>query len=148
MNNEQANFLKLLAQNEDDNVTRLIYADWLEENNQPEEASRMRKWAASKAWLMEFTKSINYTKYARNSFGQYYDTNERELDDPHSYEDVLEAGKGIASGLGYSFRTDDGADYFLEGEENTREFFRHWSIVTGLPVPEEAIENPYVGCSC
>ena len=47
-------FLKALAENEDDTTTRLVYADWLDEQGEHEEADRQRKWPAAKEWLVRF----------------------------------------------------------------------------------------------
>lgn len=45
---ERDAFVQALAQNEDDEVTRLVFADWLEEHGEEEEAQRMRKWKEAK----------------------------------------------------------------------------------------------------
>jgi uncharacterized protein (TIGR02996 family) len=57
--NERKAFLKALAQNEDDTPTRLVYADWLDENGEHEEADRQRKWPAAKQWLVQFCRENN-----------------------------------------------------------------------------------------
>ena len=46
------------------------------------------------------------------------------------------------------FGSDAGADFFREGEDNRREFFRNWSLVTGVAVPEEDQEGISVSCAC
>lgn len=43
--------LAALAADPDDLHTRLVYADWLEEQGQGDEADRQRKWPAAKAYL-------------------------------------------------------------------------------------------------
>lgn len=53
---EQDRFLRALAENEDDTTTRLVYADWLEEHDEYEEADRQRKWPAAKQWLLGLCK--------------------------------------------------------------------------------------------
>src|SRR5205814_1124014 len=50
--NQRNAFLKALAKNEDDTATRLVYADWLDEHGEHEEADRQRKWPAAKEWLV------------------------------------------------------------------------------------------------
>ena len=57
--NERKAFLKLLAKNEDDTTTRLVYADWLDEHGEHEEADRQRKWPAAREWLVQFCKDNN-----------------------------------------------------------------------------------------
>jgi uncharacterized protein (TIGR02996 family) len=51
--NHQHAFLKALAENEDDATTRLVYADWLDEQGEHEEADRQRKWPAAKEWFVQ-----------------------------------------------------------------------------------------------
>jgi uncharacterized protein (TIGR02996 family) len=57
--NERDGFLKLLAENEDDTTTRLVYADWLDDRGEHEEADRQRKWPAAKEWLVRFCRANN-----------------------------------------------------------------------------------------
>ena len=45
-----------LEENEDDLTTRLVYADWLDDQGEHEEADRQRKYVASVRWLMDFAK--------------------------------------------------------------------------------------------
>ena len=56
---ERDAFLKLLAENEDDTTARLVYADWLDEQGEHEEADRQRKWPAAKEWLVKFCQANN-----------------------------------------------------------------------------------------
>jgi uncharacterized protein (TIGR02996 family) len=140
--NDREPFLKALAKNEDDVLTRMVYADWLDEQGEHEEADRQRKWPAAKAWLLEFTKSINYHGYAED------DEYKNPLGSPHTYADVIQAGHDAVSGEGYCFGSDDGADYFRGERAAREEFFRNWSIVTGVPVPEEVVDNPPFRCAC
>jgi uncharacterized protein (TIGR02996 family) len=58
MNDREA-FLAALAANEDDVTTRMVYADWLDEHDEPEEADRMRKWPAAKAWLINYAAGVS-----------------------------------------------------------------------------------------
>jgi uncharacterized protein (TIGR02996 family) len=55
-------FLRALANDEDDTPTRLVYADWLEERGEHEEADRQRKWPAAKEWLVRLCKYNNPTE--------------------------------------------------------------------------------------
>ena len=57
--NERDAFLEALARNEDDTPTRLVYADWLDEQGEHEEADRQRKWPAAKEWLVRFCRRFN-----------------------------------------------------------------------------------------
>ena len=55
----EKHFLELLDANEDDNDTRVIYADWLDEAGRYEEAQRQRAWPAAKAWMVEAVEQYN-----------------------------------------------------------------------------------------
>jgi len=91
--------------------------------------------ASAVAWLEKFGVDISY---------------ETEDDEPpmYDYASVVAVGQEGATSGEMFFGTDAGADFFREGEENTREFFRNWSLVTGRPVPEEVKANLAVGCAC
>ena len=135
--NERNAFLRALAANEDDTTTRLVYADWLDERGEHEEADRMRKWPAAKAWLVRLCEQNNSP-----------DLEEEWI---ISYEKLLQAGRDAvekAGESGYftvwvSFNHDLGAALTT----NTREFWANWSIVTGIPVPANAEEKTWV-CTC
>lgn len=43
--NEQQSFIDAMAKDPKDATSRLVYADWLEENGKPEAAARLRWWA-------------------------------------------------------------------------------------------------------
>ena len=65
--NERDAFLKALTKNEDDIPTRLVYADWLDEQGLHEEADRQRKWPAAKEWLVKFCRDHNPAPGDENS---------------------------------------------------------------------------------
>jgi uncharacterized protein (TIGR02996 family) len=58
MNDREA-FLRALKKNEDDTATRIIFADWLDEHGEHEEADRQRQWPAAKGWLVQFCQDNN-----------------------------------------------------------------------------------------
>lgn len=89
--------------------------------------------AAAVRWLEKFAQDIGY-----------------EGDEPptYSYEQVIQIGHdGVSSGHMY-FWSDDGADFFRESDDNRREFFRNWSLVTGVATPEEDQVSITVSCGC
>jgi hypothetical protein len=87
--------------------------------------------AGAVRWLEQFVRDINYSD-----------------DSPHTYEYVIESGhQGATKGYMY-FGSDAGADFFRDSDENRREFFRNWSLVTGVAVPEETQENIAFSCAC
>src|SRR5262245_9445707 len=56
---ERDAFLKVLSENEDDTTARLVFADWLDEHGEHEEADRHRKWPAAKQWLVRLCQFNN-----------------------------------------------------------------------------------------
>ena len=49
--NEREAFLEAIAANQDDTLIRLVFADWLDEHGEPEEAERQRQWPEAKRRL-------------------------------------------------------------------------------------------------
>jgi uncharacterized protein (TIGR02996 family) len=82
-------FLKALTENEDDTTTRLVYADWLDEQGEHEEADRQRKWPAAKEWLVEFCRDNNPPPDDEEPFEQVI-----------PYEELIELGRAAVEGSG------------------------------------------------
>jgi uncharacterized protein (TIGR02996 family) len=134
--NERGAFLKLLAENEDDATTRLVYADWLDDHGEHEEADRQRKWPAAKEWLVRF--------FAANDGGDY-------LGELNSYEQLIELGREAVEEVNeHGFGFDCGSNESLCDalRANAREFWKNWSIITGIPLPADPETKSYFGCSC
>ena len=135
--NERDAFLAALEKDEDDTTTRLVFADWLDERGEHEEADRMRKWPAAKEWLVRLCEHNN--------------SPDLEEECIISYEKLLELGRDAVQkadkeggfGLWVSHNEEMGAALWA----NTREFWTNWSIVTGIPVPPDADQRTYV-CTC
>lgn len=133
--NEREGFLKLLAENEDDTTTRLVYADWLDDRGEHDEANRQRQWAAAKAWLVRF--------FQDNDGGDY-------LGELNSYEELIELGRAAvkeANEHGFGFDCGSNESLCEALRANSAVFWKNWSIVTGIPLPADA-EKSYFGCSC
>jgi hypothetical protein len=100
--------------------------------------------AAAVRWLEQFVRDINYRDYKDedDEVSTESDTN------PHTYEYIIQAGhQGVEEG-GMYFGSDAGADFFRDSADNRREFFRNWSLVTGVLVPEEVQEDIGFRCAC
>lgn len=99
--------------------------------------------AAAVRWLEQFVRDINY--------GDSEDEDAvvgKENGYPHTYEFIIQVGhQGVENGHMY-FSSDAGAGFFWEGEDNVREFFRNWSLVTGVAVPKKAQEKITFSCAC
>jgi uncharacterized protein (TIGR02996 family) len=145
--NEKNAFLKLLAENEDDITTRLVYADWLDEHGEHEEADRQRKWPAAKEWLVKFCRDNNPDP-AANSETRFI-----------PYEDLMNLGWNITSRAKEhtGFASDDEmVSFFCFNNEEmcfalrTRitEFLANWSVVEGISVPANAEEKVHFSCAC
>lgn len=130
--NEGDAFLKALEENEDDIPTRLVYADWLDDQGEHEEADRQRKWPAAKAWLREFC-------------GEEDDDAEEYYIGVNTL--IREARSALEDG---SLTVDCAAneDMCDRLRQDCREFWQKVSIVTGLPLPEDYAEKSRFGCSC
>lgn len=135
---EQKDFLDVLAKDEDDTATRLVYSDWLDENGQHEEADRQRKWPVAKQWLMNLCEQ-----------------NQREVGDddevsPIQYQDLLERGLEAVTSDADTLWFSCGRNKYLCDylRENFQEFWKNWSIVTGIPLEESAIESCSFSCAC
>jgi len=89
--------------------------------------------AAAVRWLEDFAREIGY---------------EDEDEETYSYDSIIEIGRSGATGRGMHFWTDAGANFFRDGEDNLHEFFRNWSLVTGVWVSEDDQEKINVGCAC
>jgi uncharacterized protein (TIGR02996 family) len=131
---ERKAFLKALADNEDDPTTRLVYADWLDERGEHEEAERQRNWPAAKAWLVRFCEANNPPP------------NDEEL--IISYEVLIKLGRGAAKGKDFGFHCGNNMDMCDALRGNSGEFWRNWSIVTGIAVPPDVEEKSWFRCAC
>src|SRR5690242_14983601 len=129
---ERDRFLKALAENEDDTTTRLVYADWLDEQGEHEEADRQRKWPAAKEWLRELCGTED-----DDVDGYYIGVNPLIREDRRALQDgslIVDCG--------------DNEDMCDRLRQDCREFWHMVCIVTGLPLPEGYAENSRFGCSC
>jgi uncharacterized protein (TIGR02996 family) len=141
---ERDAFLKALAENEDDTTTRLVYADWLDDHGEHEEADRQRKWTPAKAWLVQFCRDNNPD----------HDDDDDDGDDSYywiiSYKRLLRLGREAVEGAdasGFGFDCGANETMCIALRDNRREFWTNWSIVTGIAVPLDVTES-YFGCSC
>jgi uncharacterized protein (TIGR02996 family) len=138
MNDREA-FLRALERDEDDTPTRLVFADWLDEQGEHEEADRMRKWPAAKAWLVEFCEKNNPAVDEEDPYEWVID-----------YETLVELGKrameDTAEGIGFSCGNNMTMAEALS--EDRHEFWSNWSIVTGIPVPTDLAEHSSFRCAC
>lgn len=130
-------FLAALAENEDDAETRLVFSDWLDEQGEHEEAERHRKWPAAKKWLVEFVQANN---------------EDEDEDDPYltviTYDDLIAFGRSAIEENDYWLSCGSN-DLMCDAlREKCEEFWKNWSIITGVPVPADAVEQSSFSCAC
>ena len=149
MNSDEAMFLAAITASPDDEATHQAYADWLDENDRPDEADWHRAFRAAdaqaaRAWFVTF---------AQGHFEGYAEP-EREW----TADEVIEAGRRWlttpSDPAHYTWRgTTQHGSQSLQDEmysQSTREeFWRHLALATGTYVPQDTAEDGYVfGCSC
>jgi uncharacterized protein (TIGR02996 family) len=132
-------FLEALAENEDDTPTRLVYADWLDDQGEHEEADRQRKWPAAKEWLVRFCRDHNPPPEE--------DSDERVI----PYEELISLGRSAveeADEGGFGFYCGNNMSMCDALRANSREFWKNWSVVTGIPLPPDVEGTSYFNCAC
>lgn len=114
-------------------------------------------------WLEQFVRDINYDDNDGYDEEKGAYVNERPSDtNPHDYDYVVKQGYSAVGGVrpdwigqydaygwggGMHFGSDAGADHFRASDDNKFEFFRYWSLATGLPGPADPTAV-YAGCAC
>lgn len=136
---EQKAFLSGLEANEDDTDLRMLYADWLEERGEYEEAERQRKWPEAKAWLVKFALR-NPIRRVEHFWGDGMDAGFGT-----SYEGLLDLGFECADKDRVGFGGDSNLMDDVARQFDT--FMQNWSIVTGRSIPED-MDMPKFSCSC
>ncbi|HJZ56810.1 MAG TPA: TIGR02996 domain-containing protein [Gemmataceae bacterium] len=146
---EREAFLAALAANEDDITTRLVYADWLDENGDHEEADRQRKWPAAKQWLVAFAKRFSSEKEDAEQKTPSY----RTLTESDAYcipittfRMLIEMGHyGLSAGYIDCANNDRLCD---ELRADDADFWKNWSIVTGVPLRDDPAGKMRYACAC
>jgi uncharacterized protein (TIGR02996 family) len=130
-------FLRALGKNEDDTMTRLVYADWLDEQGEPEEADRQRKWTAAKAWLVKLCQDYNeYPDYEMFiSYPVLIDLAWEAVEEAEIFQEPVRIHCCNNMNMCDALRS------------NHREFWKNWSIVTGLRAPPD-VEDGFGQFSC
>ena len=131
---------ELLAQCQDEKLSRVRAERLVNLVYSVETADAVR-------WIEQFVRDINYRDY-RDDGEEEDEVGTPSDTDPHNYEFAIEVGRsGVEEGY-MGFSSDAGADFFRQSEDNVRAFFRNWSLVTGVPVSDEAQNGIDVICAC
>lgn len=142
MSSDEQAFLNLIEANPDDRAPRLVYADYLDEHDRPEEANRQRQWHDSREWLKDY--AVRLSPYETNGLTDWK-TGKTLIGYPAlgrdgAYEAMME-------------RVEDDAEVFASGSDlhsldelrDADEFFKHLAIVLGRAVNPSELSY---SCSC
>ena len=164
--NDRQHFLDLIKAEPGAYEHRYIYADWLDDHGEHDEADRQRRYESSKKWLMEFacdhdfghTITDNELQDLRERYPDDYDYYEPYCNNLHAYkEDSPDAYDGnpfvqlvyflerhISDDAHYlPFETPHGFTSYSD------ELWEHFEIVTGKrPSDQYRKEMPPFRCSC
>jgi uncharacterized protein (TIGR02996 family) len=138
---EKAAFEQAIEENPYDATTRKVFADWLEENGFDDEAVIQREWTpekmhAAEAFMDDYAAQLSEDPDEEELKSRIFDREEL-LEIAHMCLD----GEKYA-GIGLGFQTPDIV------WEKRREFWEHFMVLTGRPVPDDKREATFVSCAC
>jgi len=116
----------------DDDAARRIYADWLDEQGDCEEADRQRQWVKAARWLREAAEQCGEKDWEGN---------------PFTFEDMVQAGRDyVETNKKFTQYGDTSVTEFMW--DNIDKYWRCWSIVTGVKLPDDFDHGQPFRCSC
>ena len=119
-----------------------MFADWLEENGFDDEAELQRQWTVEKQKAAEEFMDM----YADEiSGGHYHDDNWEEHWQEISRDNLIQFAHNYLDSERYftlSFDTPEIVHF------KQKEFWHHFMVLTGRPVPSDKREEQFIGCSC
>lgn len=129
-------FLAVIAADPVNHVERCVYADWLDEHGEVEEATRQRAW-------------VGAYKFLKKNFVNPYATEDNWDSSLHAYvmEMVESWPRSLVEEGGICFNSDD-ASANMWNEDNRDEFYRSLEIVTGKTILPETRAAARFSCAC
>ncbi len=166
---DRERFLKALAKNEDDTSTRLVFADWLDEHGEYDEANRQRAWPEAKAWLVKFYSDsrrdqIETLNGYRREYPDEYEGRtsvEDDFDDPsdnyvNTFERMMEQATACILGSDRWGGSEPFGRMIVYNSEwlcdalraHHREFWTNACIYLGYPIPDDLDDKGHFSCAC
>lgn len=129
---EREAFLQAIAADENDTLVRLVFADWLDEHGEYEEAEHQRQWVEAKTWLETVCR----------------ENKENNPDGPElTYDQLLDFGRQASAitnvRIEAEYEIPGGYNVVIAIRDHIPEFWRAWSIVTGLPLGPDVEQKYY-----
>ena len=139
MQSDRETFLEANEKEPDNYDHRYVYADWLDEQGEHEEADRQRRYQESEKWLRAF---------ARKHFGWEGEEEELDMSDPedymyHSYQQLLFFLKRHVDGEHYLY-----FDTPYECDDYSEEMWGHFEVVTGMESPTNEYRTTLLPFRC
>ena len=129
---ENDDFLAAIKDNPLDDDLRKVYADFLEENGEPDEADRQRRYPEIRA------ESVKWMTAYADQLGS-----DDGYDDEMTYEKLMAIAKDyLENGGGYTLGFDT-PDMVWESAE---EFWKHYEIITAVEAPDPSAT--FFRCAC
>lgn len=138
---DKAQWLHALEEDPDDVALHLVYADWLEERGEPEEAERQRRFPEARAWLEQLVEESTPATY-QDEDGTEYPNDEWAV----SYEELIQMGRDAAADGSWVFSLGNNQSLADALNGNHAKFWECWSAVTGLAGPPE--DEGWFRCAC
>ena len=147
-------FLQSIHENPMDQDLRQVFADWLDEQGDHDEAERQRKYLDSVAWLREFARKHHGFGYEQYRTSEEQDKESRRFHPEYDANAVYEYDS-YHQLLYFLSRHVDG-DHYLPFDtpygfdEYSDELWGHFEVITAIQAPQDEYrsEMPPFRCSC
>ena len=149
---DRETFLKAVDDAPLDENLRNVYADWLLDNDQPEEADRQRQWVKAYHFIKQFTREQEdggwkYDDQGERIPGSLTFTYEKVMAEIEYWKECVTEGTRYIPKGSIGFSTDYAPDR-LEDAKTRREFWRCFQVITGVEAPEGLRKQKRYRCAC